>query len=185
MGRHSVDITGSPVKYAGRTLVQGIFRDITDHKRMEDELKMHRDHLGKLVGERTARIREEVARRKKKEEQYLALVESVREWIWETDGDFVHTYVSPRVYDVLGYSPGGSDREEPVDFIPRRKGPGDACLKDLLSRKQPLPPFRPWPATKRDIPYMFRRAAFLILMRREASSAIAAAARTSRSRRTW
>jgi PAS domain-containing protein len=100
-----VDITGSPVKYGGRTLVQGIFRDITDHKRMEDELKMHRDHLGKLVAERTARIREEVARRKKKEEQYLALVESVREWIWETDADFVHTYVSPRVYDALGYRP--------------------------------------------------------------------------------
>lgn len=134
-----VDITGSPIKYRGRTLVQGIFRDITDHKRMEDDLKIHRDHLGKLVAERTARIREEVARRKKKEEQYLALVESVREWIWETDADFVHTYVSPRVYDVLGYSPEEVIGKSPIDFIPsEEKSRSLPVLKDLLSRKQPF-----------------------------------------------
>ncbi|OPY02879.1 MAG: aerobic respiration control sensor protein ArcB [Syntrophorhabdus sp. PtaB.Bin184] len=138
-----VDITGSPVKYAGRTLVQGIFRDITDHKRMEEELKMHRDHLGKLVADRTARIREEVARRKKKEEQYLALVESVREWIWETDGDFVHTYVSPRVYDVLGYSPEEVIGKSLFDFIPPEETTRALpVLKDLIARKQPFAAFQ-------------------------------------------
>ena len=138
-----VDITGSPVKYAGRTLVQGIFRDITDHTRMEDELKMHRDQLGKLVADRTARIREEVARRKKKEEQYLALVESVREWIWETDGDFVHTYVSSRVYDVLGYSPEEVIGKSPFDFIPpEERTRALTVLKDLLSRKQHFATFQ-------------------------------------------
>jgi len=137
-----VDITGSPVKYGGRTLVQGIFRDITDHKRMEDELKMHRDHLGKLVAERTARIREEVARRKKKEEQYLALVESVREWIWETDADFVHTYVSPRVYDALGYRPEEVIGKSPFEFIPaEERARVLPVLKDLLSRKQSFAAF--------------------------------------------
>lgn len=138
-----VDITGSPIKYGGRTLVQGIFRDITDHKRMEDDLKMHRDHLGKVVAERTARIREEVARRKKKEEQYLALVESVREWIWETDANFVHTYVSPRVHDVLGYSAEEVIGKSPIDFIPaEERARSLPVLKDLLSRKQPFAAFQ-------------------------------------------
>lgn len=138
-----VDITGSPVKYGGRTLVQGIFRDITDHKRMEDELKMHRDHLGKLVAERTARIREEVARRRKKEEQYMALVESVREWIWETDAGFALSYVSPRVYDALGYRPDEIIGKTPIDFISLEEKTGTGlALKDLLSRKEPFAAFQ-------------------------------------------
>ncbi len=138
-----VDITGSPIKYGGRTLVQGILRDITGHKRMEDELKMHRDHLGKLVAERTARIQEEVAGRKKKEEQYLALVESVREWIWETDADFVHTYVSPRVYDALGYRPEEVIGKSPIDFIPaEERSRALPVLRDLLSRKLPFAAFQ-------------------------------------------
>ncbi len=137
------DITGSPVKYGGRTLVQGIFRDITDHKRMEDELKVHRDHLGKLVAERTARIREEVARRRKKEEQYMALVESVREWIWETDAGFVLSYVSPRVYDALGYRPEEIIGKTPIDFISLEEKTGTGlALKDLLSRKESFAAFQ-------------------------------------------
>ena len=40
----------------GRVLVMGIDRDITDRKRAEDELKLHRDHLEELVAARTAEL---------------------------------------------------------------------------------------------------------------------------------
>ena len=98
--------------------IEGIVSDITYLKRTEEAIRDHRDHLDKLVQERTAQIEEEFARRRQKEEQYLALVESVVEWIWETDAKFVHTYVSPRIYDVLGYKPEDLIGRSPADIMP-------------------------------------------------------------------
>jgi PAS domain S-box-containing protein len=92
--------------------------DITERKKMELELKAHRDHLEHLVVERTAVIREEIAKRKSKEEQYLSLVESMVEWVWETDAEFAYTYVSPRVHDVLGYHPKELVGKSPSDIMP-------------------------------------------------------------------
>ena len=41
---------------SGRTLVMGIDRDITERKRAEQELRLHRDHLEELVAARTAEL---------------------------------------------------------------------------------------------------------------------------------
>jgi PAS domain S-box-containing protein len=56
----------------------GIIRDITQHKQAEDILKRHREHLVKLVEERTAeltstneKLRKEIADRKNMEEELL------------------------------------------------------------------------------------------------------------------
>lgn len=65
--------------------VVAIIQDISARRKMEEELRMYRDHLGKLVAERTGEMKQEIIRRKEKEEQYLALVESIVEWVWETD----------------------------------------------------------------------------------------------------
>ncbi|MBP7526343.1 MAG: PAS domain S-box protein [Syntrophorhabdaceae bacterium] len=114
-------------------------RDITDRRRMEEELKAHRDHLGELVAERTGQIRQEVARRRQKEEQYLALVESIVEWVWETDANFVHTYLSPRVHDVLGYKPEELTGRSPADIMPpeevKRSWP---LIRQIFSQKKPF-----------------------------------------------
>jgi PAS domain S-box-containing protein len=102
----------------GRRVYHCVSRDITSRKRMEEELRIHRDSLGELVAERTAALREEVGRRKEKEEQYLSLIQSVKEWIWQTDANFVHTYLSPRIEDVLGYKPEELLGTNPADIMP-------------------------------------------------------------------
>ena len=52
-----VDITGTVIEYGGKKLMQGIFRDITEHKRTEEKLKKHREHLKRTVERRTAELR--------------------------------------------------------------------------------------------------------------------------------
>jgi len=130
------DESGSPAA------IEGIVTDITDRKRMEEELKAHRDHLGELVAERTGQIRQEVARRKEKEGQYLTLVESIIEWVWETDANFVHTYLSPRVHDILGYKPEELIGRSPADIMP----PGEVkrarpFIRKTFSQKKPFVDF--------------------------------------------
>lgn len=112
-----------------------IIQDIDDRKKMEQELVMHRDHLGKLVAERTEEMNREIVRRKEKEEQYLALVESIVEWVWETDEHFVITYNSPRVSDYLGYEPEFFLGKTPYDFIPADRVPE---VKKYISRRKPF-----------------------------------------------
>ncbi len=49
-------ISSSPVTIAGKTYLSCIFRDITERKRIEDELRVYREHLEDLVEERTAEL---------------------------------------------------------------------------------------------------------------------------------
>lgn len=128
-----IDGNGSPAA------IEGIVTDITDRKRMEEELRMHRDRLDAIVAERTAQIRQEVVRRKQNEEQYLALVESIRGWAWELDANFVHAYLSPGVYDILGYKPEELIGRSPVDFM--FAGEIDrvgALIKEIISEHKPF-----------------------------------------------
>ncbi|MEK3936900.1 diguanylate cyclase [Sporosarcina sp. FSL W7-1349] len=39
------------------------------------------------------------------EDRYRMLVEHVSDWIWEVDGNGIYTYASPRIQDILGYTP--------------------------------------------------------------------------------
>ncbi len=127
------DKNGSPVA------IEGIVTDITDRKKMEEELTMHRDHLGTLVAERTAQIRQEVTRRKEKEEQYLALVESIRGWVWEVDTDLVYTYASSGMQDILGYSLEEFTGKNSTDFMAageiERLGP---LIRETISQRKPF-----------------------------------------------
>jgi PAS domain S-box-containing protein len=52
-----VDITGTAIEYRGKKFMQGIFRDITEHKRMEEKLRSHRENLKRTVEKRTAELR--------------------------------------------------------------------------------------------------------------------------------
>lgn len=115
--------------------VVAVVQDINERKRLEEELRMHRDHLGKLVAERTGEMNQEIMRRKEKEEQYLALVESIVEWVWETDENFVHTYVSPRISEYLGYGQGEFPGKTPYDFMRSEIVP---AVKRFVNRRKPF-----------------------------------------------
>ncbi|MDM8565301.1 PAS domain S-box protein [Candidatus Halobeggiatoa sp. HSG11] len=58
----------------------GTHSDISDRKRMEETLQAS-------------------------EERFRSLVESTSDWIWEIDEQGNFTYVSPRIKDILGYTP--------------------------------------------------------------------------------
>lgn len=53
-----VSIRASIFDLGGKKVIQGIFRDITEHKRMEKELERYSKHLEELVEERTKQLKE-------------------------------------------------------------------------------------------------------------------------------
>jgi len=68
------DETGKPIA------MMSSFVDITERKRVEEELRSSR-------------------------ERFRALAESTSDWIWEIDSNAVFTYTNPKVRDSLGYDP--------------------------------------------------------------------------------
>ena len=56
-----------------------------------------------------------------KEEKFRALIEAVSDWIYEVDLNGVYTYASPKVKNVMGYSPEEVVGRPIVDFMPENE----------------------------------------------------------------
>ena len=54
---------------------------------------------------------------KDREEKFRSLVESTSDWIWEIDNNNIYTYSSPKVMELLGYSPEEVMGKTPFDFM--------------------------------------------------------------------
>jgi two-component system, cell cycle sensor histidine kinase and response regulator CckA len=52
------------------------------------------------------------------ERRFRLLLETTSDWVWEVDENFVYTYASPRVRDLLGYEPETVLGKAPWDFMP-------------------------------------------------------------------
>ncbi len=118
----NIEVTASPLRDATGEIVSGIeiVRDVTERRKMENELREHRDHLDLLVKERTAELRKvnrdlraEIMRRIQMEKE---LIESQRfvHRIADATPNILYLYdvienrniyVNPLVKDILGYSP--------------------------------------------------------------------------------
>jgi PAS domain S-box-containing protein len=73
-----VDITGAPIEHEGRTLVMGIFRDITERKQVEEALN-------------------------KTEKEYRAIFENTLEAIYQTTMEGQFLAANPAAARILGY----------------------------------------------------------------------------------
>lgn len=91
---------------------RGIFRDITERKRTEDELKKYQEHLEELVEKRTAKIKAESTERKRaekalrdSEERLQLYFSNINDLIFSVDSNSTILNVSPSVERILGYKP--------------------------------------------------------------------------------
>ncbi len=74
-------------------VIHTTWRDISEHKKAEDELRHS-------------------------EERFRSLVETTSDWIWEVDRDNRYSYVSPKIADILGYAPHEILGKTPFDLMP-------------------------------------------------------------------
>ena len=103
----------SPIKDGQRIIgILGINLDITDQKKLELALQ-------------------------KSQQRYQALVEATSDWIWEVDENGFYTYCSPKVRDILGYSPEQIVGKKPFDFMPETEAERVAGLfQDIIKKRK-------------------------------------------------
>lgn len=105
----------SPIKAGQRIIgILGINLDITDQKKLELALRRSR-------------------------QRYRALVETTSDWIWEVDKNTTYTYCSPKVMDILGYSPDQILGQTPFEFMPGTEAKRVSGLfQEITNRREPF-----------------------------------------------
>jgi len=77
---------------------EGTLTDISERKRMEQELERYSKHLEEVVAQRTEKLRES-------EQKYRSLIENIPDVAWSTDCEGRTVFVSPNVARVTGRTP--------------------------------------------------------------------------------
>jgi two-component system, cell cycle sensor histidine kinase and response regulator CckA len=109
-----MEVIASIIALNGRPATQVVNMDITERRETEIALQ-------------------------KSEERFRSLLETTNDWVWEINSDGVYTYVSPKVTDLLGYSPEEVIGKEPYDFMSKDEAARvTASLKEAVKSRQPF-----------------------------------------------
>ncbi len=150
-GIRNIEITASPLRDGSGVIIAGIevVRDTTERKRMEDELREHRDHLDLMVKNRTAELRKlnkelraEIMRRIQMEKDLIESQRFVHRIADATPNilylyDVVENrniYINSRIKDILGYSPEEIKKMKGA-FFKKLLHPGDAPVIEALWKR--------------------------------------------------
>ena len=115
-----------------KLLNETLLVEVQERSRAEEALRKAREGLELRVDERTRellvanqQLQQEVEQRKKaeealreSEERFRGLTETTSEWIWEMDLNCRFTYASPRLMELLGYTPEEVVGRPPFDLMP-------------------------------------------------------------------
>ena len=98
-------------------------------RRLEAENQAHRENLERTVVQRTGQLQESEAR-------FRALVETTFDWLWEVDAETRYTYVSPKVRELLGYTPEEVLGRTPFDLMPETEAQRVGTLfREIAARR--------------------------------------------------
>jgi PAS domain S-box-containing protein len=107
----TASVAASPIVISGKPYLLGIFRDVSERRAMEGELKAHRDRLEEMVRSRTRAVL-------KSEAVYRGLFESLRDGLvaFGLDGRVIEC--NRPFAEMLGYSPSEAARLSHADITP-------------------------------------------------------------------
>jgi PAS domain S-box-containing protein len=100
-----------------------------------DELRQANLELRLQIQERL-RIQDDL---RNSDEKFRSLVETTSDWVWEVDRNGCYTYVSPKIKDLLGYTPEEVIGKKPFDFMPREEAERSAVFfRQIGARHEPF-----------------------------------------------
>jgi len=91
----------------------------------------------KVVSGQSEDLKKNLEELQESREKYRELVETTSDWIWEVDENGAYTYVSPRVFDLIGYMPDEVLGKTPFDFMPPEEAArvGEIFMKIVTAQK--------------------------------------------------
>jgi len=112
-----------------------LLNEINEHQKTENERAKDQENLEKIVQKRTTdlikanlKLHEEISERVKimealqtSEDRLKDLVETISDWVWQTDKNHVFTYSSYKVKEILGYEPSEIVGKTPFELMPEEE----------------------------------------------------------------
>jgi PAS domain S-box-containing protein len=72
------------------------------------------------------------------EQRFRSLVEATSDWVWEIDRDFMYTYASPQVFELIGYTPEEIVGKSFFDSPSPAEASEIELILNLMAKGQPL-----------------------------------------------
>jgi len=118
------EINAERIEYKGKPADMVVFRDISDRKQVEEELR-------------------------ESEERFRDISVSMADLIWEVDRDGKYNFISGKAKNVLGYETSEILGKTPFDFMleDEAKRVGE-LFKEIVSEKKPIVDLENWNLTK-------------------------------------